>query len=46
MVKAVMFVLGFICGMSFVIVVSCMVLSGRISEEEEREIMKNEIDRR
>lgn len=41
MVKAVMFVLGFICGMAFVIVASCLIIS---SEESRRE--ENEIDRR
>lgn len=38
-------VLGFIVGMAFVIVVSCLILSSRLSEEEERELIKNEIDR-
>lgn len=33
-------VIGFICGMVFVIVVSCLIISGRLSEEEEREIMR------
>lgn len=44
LVKCVCFVLGFICGMAFVIVVSCMVLTGKISDEEWRR--ENEINRR
>ena len=40
MVKAVIFILGFISGMSFLMVVSCLVIS---SEESRRE--ENEIDR-
>lgn len=39
-------VIGFICGMVFVIVVSCLIISGRLSEEEEKEIMKHEVNRR
>ena len=40
LVKCVCFVLGFICGMAFVIVASCLIIS---SEESRRE--ENEIDR-
>lgn len=40
LVKCVMFILGFICGMAFVIVMSCLIIS---SEESRRE--ENEIDR-
>ena len=31
-------VLGFIVGMAFVIVVSCMILSSKLSEQEEQEL--------
>lgn len=34
---AVIFVIGFICGMSFVMVVTCLALSGRINEQKEVE---------
>lgn len=40
MVKAVMFVLGFICGMSFVIVMSCLIISSEESRREENEVSK------
>lgn len=37
LVKLVCFILGFICGMSFVIVASCMVISSEESRNEENE---------
>ncbi len=38
MVKAVMFVLGFICGMAFVIVASCLIISSEENRREEKAI--------
>ena len=37
MVKAVIFILGFISGMSFLMVVSCLVISSEESRREENE---------
>lgn len=38
LVKCVCFVLGFICGMAFTIVVSCLIISSEESRREENEI--------
>lgn len=37
MIKLVSFVLGFICGMSFVIVTTCCIIAGRYDEEYDDE---------
>lgn len=34
----VMFIIGLMCGMSFVIIMSCMIISGQESERERYEI--------
>lgn len=38
LVKTVCFILGFVCGMSFVIVMSCLIISSEESRREENEI--------
>lgn len=43
MIKAAMFILGFVCGMAFVMVVSCLIISHKIGEQKELEILRNEI---
>ena len=35
LVKTVCFILGFVCGMSFVIVMSCLIISSEESRREE-----------
>lgn len=36
LIKLVCFVLGFICGMSCIIVMSCCIIAGKVDEQDEK----------